>query len=72
MSRSLEASQANGLPPYSTQEVFTWEAGYDCGKEGANTLNCHFSHFSSERKMKVWEEGKRAAMAGEPKPEFKP
>ena len=62
----------NGEPPYSTQEVFDWEAGWDAAVEGANTTNCHYSHFRCERSMKVWEAGHAAGKAGKPKPEFDP
>ena len=40
-----------------------YQAGYDCGKNGANTKNCHFTLFSSPDKMAEWERGKRAAEA---------
>jgi hypothetical protein len=62
----------NGEPPYTEQEVFDWEAGHDSVTEGANTTNCHFTHFRSERSTKVWEAGRDAAKAGKPKPEFDP
>ncbi|MDP2620873.1 MAG: hypothetical protein Q8P46_11985 [Hyphomicrobiales bacterium] len=62
----------NGEPPYTTQEVFDWEAGWDSAVEGPNTLNCHFSHFRSERSTKAWEAGHDAGKAGKPKPDFDP
>ena len=62
----------NGEPPYTTQEVFTWEAGHDSVTDGPNTTNSHFSHFRSERSMKVWEAGRAAAQAGKSKPTFDP
>jgi hypothetical protein len=39
----------------------TYDAGYDCEKNGANTINCHYSIFSSKEKMEAWEKGKRDA-----------
>lgn len=65
-------NEIDGEAPYTTQEVFVWEAGHDSVTEGPNTINSHFSHFSSERRMKVWEAGRAAAQAGKPKPEFDP
>jgi hypothetical protein len=38
-----------------------YEAGYDCGKNGANETNCHFSIFGSRENTKEWERGKRDA-----------
>ena len=66
------SERTDGEPPYTTQEVFDWEAGHDSVTDGANTANCHFSHFRSERSMKVWEAGCAAALAGKVKPDFDP
>jgi hypothetical protein len=38
-------------------------AGYDCGKNGPNTTNCHFGLFSTLAKTAAWERGKRRAEA---------
>jgi hypothetical protein len=35
-----------------------YDAGYDAGKNGPNTTNCHFSIFSAPEKTKAWEQGK--------------
>ena len=55
----------------NTQEIFDWEAGYD-SVAVANIVNCHFSHFRSERSTLAWEAGRNAALAGKPKPAFDP
>ncbi len=31
--------------------------GYDAGRNGANTENCHFTIFSSPERTKEWERG---------------
>ena len=41
-----------------------YRLGYDCGKSGANTTNCHFAAFASPMKTKAWEHGKADAEAG--------
>lgn len=38
-----------------------YEAGYDCGINGAGKRNCHFSFFGSIESMKEWERGKHDA-----------
>lgn len=43
-----------------------YEMGYDCGKNGPNETNCHFTLFSSVNKTKAWELGKRDAEQGLP------
>ena len=35
------------------------EAGIDCGLNGPNTTNCHFSHFATPKLTAAWEGGKR-------------
>ena len=37
-----------------------YKMGYDCGLNGANTTNCHFSLFSTAENTAEWERGKRA------------
>ena len=37
-----------------------YKLGFDCGLNGPNTDNCHFSIFSSPENPKKWEQGKRA------------
>ena len=34
------------------QEVYNH--GYDCGKNGANTVNCNFTIFSTEENTLAW------------------
>ena len=36
-----------------------YNAGYACGKNGANTTNCHFSLFATPEHTRAWEKGKR-------------
>jgi len=38
-----------------------YKAGYDCGMNGASTVNCHFAIFSKPEYMREWEKGKSAA-----------
>lgn len=35
-----------------------YNAGYDCGQNGPNTVNCHFSLFSTPENTMAWERGK--------------
>lgn len=44
--------------PADADECF--QAGFDCGMNGANTTNCAIKYFSSKDKTKKWEEGKKA------------
>jgi hypothetical protein len=32
--------------------------GFDCGKNGPNTTNCHFSIFGTKEGTSQWEKGK--------------
>ena len=45
-------------------ETYAYNMGFDCGKNGANLKNCHFSIFNSQSNMKEWERGKRDAEKG--------
>jgi len=47
----------NSKPTISDAE----RAGYDCGKNGANTTNCHFRLFATPELTKSWERGKAKA-----------
>lgn len=38
-----------------------YELGWECGRDGANEENSHFSIFSSPEATKQWEAGKRDA-----------
>ena len=39
-----------------------YDAGYDCGINGPNTTNCHFTYFSTKELTEEWERGKSDAM----------
>ena len=43
------------------QERNAYELGYDCGKNGGNRINCHFSIFSQPKYTKAWLHGKADA-----------
>ncbi len=49
------------IPKVSRKEAYKY--GYDCGINGVNETNCHFSIFSSKENTKAWEEGRVAALA---------
>ncbi|KKR45486.1 MAG: hypothetical protein UT82_C0028G0018 [Parcubacteria group bacterium GW2011_GWB1_40_14] len=38
-----------------------YRAGFDCGINGANEENCHFSLFATSEQTKEWEKGKKDA-----------
>ena len=40
-------------------EKKAFEMGYDCGKNGANTTNCHFALFTKPEYTRAWERGKK-------------
>ena len=43
------------------EEKTPYDLGWDCGMNGANDDNCHFSIFSTPENTKQWETGKRDA-----------
>lgn len=43
-----------------------YRLGYDCGKNGSSTTNCHFAAFATPEKTKEWERGLADANAGKP------
>ncbi len=45
----------------TTNEKVCFTMGYDCGLNGADTKNCHFSLFSSPANTAAWEAGKAQA-----------
>ena len=45
----------------TSNEKICFTMGYDCGVNGADEKNCHFSLFSSPANTKAWEAGKRQA-----------
>ncbi len=40
---------------------YAHKMGYDCGKNGANLKNCHFTIFSRKEFTQSWEKGKKKA-----------
>lgn len=40
-------------------ESDAYNAGRDCGINGANTTNCHFRYLGSKELTREWERGKR-------------
>lgn len=46
------------IPPRTASADAAYKAGYDCGLNGANTTNCHFSLFATIELMKAWSDGK--------------
>lgn len=42
-----------------------YQAGYDCGKNGANTENCNFKWFDTPENTKEWERGKEESIGRE-------
>ena len=49
------------IPIPRHNEDSAYVAGYDCGMNGADDKNCHFSIFSSPENTMAWEKGKREA-----------
>lgn len=45
----------------TAKEKVCYTMGYDCGLNGADEKNCHFSLFSSLENTKAWEAGKTQA-----------
>lgn len=39
------------------------QKGYQCGRDGPNTTNCHFSIFATREMTTAWEEGNRRGLA---------
>lgn len=52
------------LPFESSTEHQSYNAGYDCGKNGATLSNCSFTLFGSPAHTAAWNEGKADAEAG--------
>ena len=42
-------------------EAYAYRMGFDCGRNGPNTENCHFLIFSTQQNTKEWERGKEDA-----------
>jgi len=51
------------IPPYKSYDE-CYKAGFDCGLNGPNKNNCHFSFFTTHEKMKEWEKGRKEAEDG--------
>lgn len=47
--------------------IEAYKYGYDCGTNGVNKTNCHFSVFASKENTKAWERGKKAALIAKEK-----
>lgn len=45
----------------SKDEKIAVAMGYDCGINGADEKNCHFSLFTTSELTKAWEQGKKKA-----------
>lgn len=45
----------------TVDKKLAFKMGYDCGHNGADEKNCHFSLFSKPELTKEWERGKRLA-----------
>ena len=45
------------LIPPERSEDYAYKMGFDSSINGANTINCHFSIFSSPENMEAWEDG---------------
>lgn len=58
---SLSKSGINQVNVGKPMDIITFQAGYDCGKNGPNQNNCHFSWFSTPEQTKAWEAGKAKA-----------
>lgn len=39
-----------------------YDMGFDCGMNGANKINCHFSLFATREQTKRWEHGRDVAL----------
>jgi len=52
------------IPVTKINEEHAERMGFDCGKNGPNQTNCHFSIFGSPELTRAWEKGKKRAQAG--------
>lgn len=43
--------------------IEAYRAGKDCGENGPNLKNCHYTHFATPEQTKAWERGKAQADA---------
>jgi len=49
------------MVPPKVEESHAYKMGFDCGTNGANEENCHFSIFSSPENTQAWKKGKADA-----------
>jgi len=47
------------IPKFTKEEAY--QAGYDCGINGATTGNCHFSYFATKELMETHSQGVKDA-----------
>lgn len=50
------------IPPKRSKD-YAYKMGFDSSVNGANTTNCHFSIFSSDKNTRSWEAGVKDAVA---------
>lgn len=41
------------------EQTNAYKAGFDCGTNGPNEQNCHFTIFATRENTKEWERGKK-------------
>ena len=56
---------AKSWPKVTPEQAY--EYGLDCGRHGADALNCHFSIFASPENTAEWERGNNDASPSPPK-----
>lgn len=49
----------------SLKKLYAYQMGLDCGRNGPNEKNCHFSIFSRREYTDAWEKGKADAEKGD-------
>ena len=54
------------FPMPDTDIQTAYDAGYECGLNGATLQNCHFTLFPTIDHAKAWSEGKETAENGQP------
>ena len=59
----LKRGQRARTAQEQVDEGYAEEMGYDCGMNGANETNSHFSIFSQKHMTEAWERGKARAEA---------
>jgi len=46
---------------FALAKEYAYKMGIDCGKNGPNKTNCHFTIFSKPEHTEAWEKGKKEA-----------